>query len=82
MLATWTNEGNVPPEQTIIAVTAVLAGLLLVGVILAGRRAPEGPVASIDRIRHPALSPPARITLRRAGAMLGTLSRRCAWCGG
>ena len=29
-----------PPEQTIIAVTALLAGLLLVGVMLAGRRVP------------------------------------------
>jgi diguanylate cyclase (GGDEF)-like protein len=57
MLAEWTNEGIVPPEQTIIAVTAVLAALLLVGVILAGRRAPEGPSRELDRIRHPALSP-------------------------
>ena len=29
-----------PPEQTIIAVTALLAGLLLVGIMLAGRRMP------------------------------------------
>ncbi len=29
-----------PPEQTIIALTALLAGLLLVGVMLAGRRVP------------------------------------------
>ena len=46
-----------PPEQTIIAVTAVLAGLLLVGVFLAGRRAPEGPSREVsDRIRHPVVS--------------------------
>ena len=38
-----------PPEQTIIAVTAVLAGLLLVGVILAGRRMPD----EADRISMP-----------------------------
>ena len=31
-----------PPEQTIIALTALLAGLLLVGVMLAGRRVPGG----------------------------------------
>ena len=50
--------GIVPPEQTIIAVTAVLAGLLLVGIVLAGRRVPEGPGREVsDRVRHPNLSP-------------------------
>ena len=56
MLALWTNEGIVPPEQTIIAVTAVLAALLLVGVILAGRRSPEVPIRELEPIRHPAPS--------------------------
>ncbi|HYI66861.1 MAG TPA: GGDEF domain-containing protein [Candidatus Limnocylindrales bacterium] len=47
-----------PPEQTIIAVTAVLAAMLLVGVILAGRRAPEGASReTTPRIRQTALSP-------------------------
>lgn len=47
-----------PPEQTIIAVTAVLAGLLLVGVVLAGRRAPERPLSeATPRTRHSAPSP-------------------------
>ena len=47
-----------PPEQTIIAVTAVLAGLLLVGVILAGRRVPDGTGREVsDRVRQPTLSP-------------------------
>ena len=31
-----------PPELTVIAVTALLAGLLLVGIMLAGRREPAG----------------------------------------
>jgi len=48
----------VPPEQTIIAVTAVLAAMLLVGVILAGRRMPDEPAReTTPRIRHYALSP-------------------------
>ena len=47
-----------PPEQTIIAVTAVLAAMLLVGVILAGRRSPEAtPRESMPRVRQMALSP-------------------------
>jgi diguanylate cyclase (GGDEF)-like protein len=48
-----------PPEQTIIAVTAILAALLLVGVIIAGRRVPsDHPARQLnDRIHHPALSP-------------------------
>jgi len=51
----------VPPGQTIIAVTAVLAGLLLVGVVLAGGRLPgdESERAALDRVRRPALSPTA-----------------------
>jgi diguanylate cyclase (GGDEF)-like protein len=50
----------VPPEQTIIAVTAVLAGLLLVGVILAGRRTPDASGSdATPRMRHMALSPAA-----------------------
>ena len=58
MLALWTNEGIVPPEQTIIAVTAVLAGLLLVGVILAGRRTPDASVSeTAPRLRSASLSP-------------------------
>src|SRR6187431_1236782 len=57
MLALWTNEGIVPPEQTIIAVTAVLAALLLVGVILAGRRTPDASVSeTTPRQRSASLS--------------------------
>ena len=68
MLALWTNEGIVPPEQTIIAVTAVLAGLLLVGVILAGRRMPDGQASeTMPRIRHSALSPAS--TSQHGGAL-------------
>ena len=60
MLALWTNEGIVPPEQTIIAVTAVLAGLLLVGVILAGRRMPDASASeTTPRLRQASLSPSA-----------------------
>jgi len=49
----------VPPEQTIIAVTALLAGLLLAGVLLAGRRVSgdASPVESFDRSRHAAVAP-------------------------
>ncbi|MCA1572123.1 MAG: hypothetical protein LC798_17775, partial [Chloroflexi bacterium] len=48
-----------PPEQTIIAVTALLAGLLLAGVLLAGRRVSgdASPVESFDRSRHAAVAP-------------------------
>ena len=47
-----------PPEQTIIAVTAVLAAMLLVGVILAGRRSPDAtPSDTTPRVRQMALSP-------------------------
>lgn len=47
-----------PPEQTIIAVTAVLAGLLLLGVMLAGRRAPEARESETPvRIRQAGMSP-------------------------
>ena len=46
-----------PPEQTIVAVTALLAGLLLVGVTLAGRRDLAEGSGSSERPRHPALSP-------------------------
>jgi diguanylate cyclase (GGDEF)-like protein len=51
----------VPPEQTIIAVTALLAGLLLVGIMLAGRRVP-GEIREhewTDRPRHLAVPAPA-----------------------
>ena len=34
------NEGYVPPELAIVALTALLVGLLLMGAMLAGRRAP------------------------------------------
>jgi diguanylate cyclase (GGDEF)-like protein len=66
----------VPPEQTIIAVTALLAGLLLVGIMLAGRRVPgeihehELP----DRPRHLAVStaatPHAVVEARGAASTL------------
>ncbi len=46
-----------PPEQTIVAVTALLAGLLLVGVTLAGRRDLGEDADSSEGPRHPALSP-------------------------
>jgi len=50
----------VPPEQTIIAVTALLAGLLLVGVVLAGRRVPgdgSEPASTPIPARQHGLSP-------------------------
>ncbi|MBA2264916.1 MAG: GGDEF domain-containing protein, partial [Chloroflexi bacterium] len=48
------NEGLVPPEQTIIAVTALFAGLLLVGVVLAGRRGVGDRLEGdgLERARH------------------------------
>jgi diguanylate cyclase (GGDEF)-like protein len=51
--------GLLPPEQTVIAVTALLAGLLLVGVMLAGRRLPgDGAETTLpDRVRRNAHSP-------------------------
>lgn len=45
------NEGLVPPEQTIIAVTGLFAGLLLVGVVLAGRRV-VGDRPGTDKFEH------------------------------
>ena len=53
-----------PPELTIIAVTALLAGLLLVGIMLAGRRAggdgESRALASVTPLREAAEPEPAR----------------------
>ena len=64
-----------PTELTIIAVTALLAGLLLMGIMLAGR----GTETSEPLAAH------ASPVLRRrdeVGDVRGRPTRRCAWCGG
>lgn len=66
-----------PPEQTIIAVTALLAGLLLVGVMLAGRRVPgEGSEIQPLDIARP--SPQAASATPQLGTGAGTDTRGAA----
>lgn len=61
-----------PPEQTIIALTALLAGLLLVGVMLAGRRVPgesgESRLTETGSSLHPARTNDAAAVLSAASA--------------
>ena len=65
---------DVPAELTIIAVTALLAGLLLVGVMLAGRVAPA---AADTRLAHASPARPGGATERETPAAESTL--RVAW---
>jgi diguanylate cyclase (GGDEF)-like protein len=64
----------VPAELTIIAVTALLAGLLLVGVMLAGR---VSPVATDTRLAHPSPGTSVAAAERESPAADSTL--RVAW---
>ena len=64
-----------PPELTIIAVTALLAGLLLVGIMLAGRRTGAGDesraLASVSPRAESAEADPTRDRHARGGEASG-----------
>ena len=66
-----------PLQLTIIAVTALLAGLLLVGIMLAGRRSPAPSPTMNEATLTPHVAGESRVSDAPSAP-----TQRCAWSGG